>query len=136
MGEPGNEAADALAKEGARAGPTEPPPGTPKEMRLCKNIIKDETLARWSELWQTLRGHNQAKHWLPTLNKHKANQILLLRRSKASDLIALAIGFNKLRRHMKKLDPTLDLHCQLCRGGTEDTLHLLYACPMTTEVSL
>ena len=125
VGIAGNERADLLAKEG-RLKPMEIT--TLKPLASIKAKMHGKANLLWKNEWLNSKGRDQTKFWYkgPQPDKHK--EVIKLDKETLNIFTQFITGFNRLGRHMHKVNATIQRDCRLCGEPTEDSIHLATDC--------
>lgn len=133
VGTEGNEKADTLAKEGAEMEPS----ALFRDEKTAKNQIKRAMRKKWQEEWKRSPSCQQTKIWFKEGNSALSRGLLDLPRGLLGRLIGIITDFNKLRRHLSKLEPGTPTSCRLCATGEkEDMQHLVFKCQATQRAAM
>ena len=119
----GNEIADGLARQGAMdqdAALVQ----VPLPAGCLKKRIHEYMYNEWQQEWDNLEGtkfrHRNSKFWLKNIDPvHIAKDMLQLRRSNASLVIACISGHSTIKEHLKRskqLKEDIGMGCRLCSG--------------------
>ena len=133
----GNERADSLAKEGAKANPTGPEPF------LClswNNVIsellnkaKKETLTKIAQLKIKEETKTPIESYI---QRYGLNRIANKKKNTLILITHMCSGQNWLKNNLSKRDPTTDATCEQCGTGNETAQHFISTCPAYTTVRL
>lgn len=131
-GNQGNEEADAQAKRGGGATPTEENSVFVREPRqLLKRRIQEEGDGKWRERWENSTVARRTKLFFPsTQNK----DTLKLARKDLSNVIQFCTGFSNLRNHTSKITKGQIVNfCRICGDTNEKETpeHLTWFCERT-----
>ena len=134
---PGNEAADAAAKEAAR-GESSPRDRLPKELRKplplsttrARGAFKTELDRRAADRWRASeRGRRLAEIGTSLPSKTYGQLIAGLSRRHANLLLQLRTNHVPLQAYLARIGKTLTATCPTCREAPETVAHYLFACP-------
>ncbi len=129
VGHPGNEKADALAKQGS----TDRSLLSADLPAVSQNAIKANLHTRfeeaWTKAWQSRTDCRQTKQWFPTVNKSLSHSVLRAKRKEYSLLVQLITGHNFMRRHSELLNESVSSKCRLCLEEDETSFHIIAECP-------
>ena len=111
-GNPGNERADTLAKQGALTKSIGPFPRLGLSHTCNKDSIKLAMINQWNEAWDKESGtYLHTRDWFPQYDTKKAAKIRQLDRITLGQLISATTGFNYLNKHQAKMDPHISPYC-------------------------
>lgn len=132
----GNEAADALAKEGALLPNYTPEPILPISKEHLKAKIQNYTTHLWYKHWQNLNQCRQTKIWFDGPQPNKTKQLLKLSKADFTQVIQWITGHNFLNRHNHILNPDLcpEPICRKCGLEPETSSHIIIDCPALMAV--
>ena len=128
-GHPGNEAADKLAKEGARSSFTGPEPSLPIPNCIIKEEIKAQMRKVISRKWRESNDCKHTKIFIPDVTNKISKIILSSKRQTCREYMALITGhcaLNKFEFQCNRADTPL---CHKCNEADETPFHLLCECP-------
>ena len=127
-GIPGNERADALAKQGASL----PQPDVPVAYSTCCQMIKANSKEEWMNNWSTGKtGRHMYGHMSKPLLKDPINN---LRRGDQSLIFQLRTQHVPLNCHLNRIGVKESAACPLCDHPSETVEHLLIDCRRLTEL--
>ncbi|MCG8431297.1 MAG: hypothetical protein MJA29_09010, partial [Candidatus Omnitrophica bacterium] len=124
----GNEAADRLAKEGAK----KEQPTKPCSMNTVRQVLRNDSKEEWLNRWATgFTGRVMHKH----MNRPKRNdKINTLKREQQSLIFQLRTGHSKLNYHLNRINPTIPANCRNCPHPCETVEHVLFECPKLQQI--
>ena len=126
VGNPGNEQADVLAKEGT----TLPNPlAIPLPQSSIKNALYVFFVALWQNEWTSCPEARQTKLYHPSHNKSTSNKLIQWSRLKLGRYIRAVTGHCNLLYHLHTIDPTISPICRFCLQHNEEFHHLATDCP-------
>ena len=128
VGHPGNEKADALAKQGTRL-PNIQRIALPKQ--ATKSAIKFAIDEIWKFLWASYNDGRQSKQFYPSIDRSKAKYSYNLSRQELGRLIRITTGHNNLFYHRSNVDKTKTTSplCRFCHEENETFYHFATNCP-------
>jgi len=131
VGIQGNEAADFMAKMGAKMSATGPGPLLPVPGSLTKAHLKKIQREQWGDYWYWLDQCRQTKLWFPNPDPVKSERILKIKsRPVLGQLIRWITGHNNLRRHRQIIDPWEPTNkCRFGCSEEESAWHIMADCP-------
>ena len=126
VGNPGNEEADRIAKEG-----TELDSITPVPTPACegKNIVERSMRALWQREWDSYPDARQSKLYHAKLDKSRAKKVLSWNKMKLGRYIRAVTGHNNLLYHLHNIDNNISPTYRFCLDGREEFHHLANDCP-------
>ena len=127
-GIPGNERADALAKQGASL----PQPDIPTDYATCRQMIKSNLKEDWMNSWATgMTGRRMYDHMTKPNEKDPINK---LRRGDQSIIFQLRTQHLPLNQHLNRIGVKQTAACPLCDYPTETVEHHLFFCRKLTDL--
>ena len=127
VGNPGNEKADLLAKQGAEMDDTSitdiPLPST------ADSVLMTSIRKRWDREWRTHKDCRQTKLFYPTQNAGKAKKVIQWNRLKVGRYVRAITGHNNLLYHLHTMYNFISPICRFCNDANEEFYHLAYFCP-------
>jgi hypothetical protein len=124
---PGNERADALARQGAALGGV--PPVVPYPLSFIRRFIDTHILDSWQQRWASMISCRQSRIWYPYPDYSLSRKILAYKRKQFSQIVRWTTGHAFLRRQNKLTDPTISSDvCRLCSQVPERADHILLDC--------
>ena len=127
-GHEGNERADELAKEGAKANARDQFLQVPRPLSDIKAKIKNAQYKDWRTEWQSYQGANHTKSFYDGPNVSKARFVYKLARLELGRFIRIITGHNNLRFFQTKIGLWGDSACRLCGQGPETITHFIRNC--------
>jgi len=128
-GIPGNEVADALAKDGAYKGMVGPEPFC----GIGKNAITEEvrlaTSQEWLSYWNNHVALRQAKTMLSGFTERKHRFCIQLNKGQLRAITNLLTGHGRLNKHLYRMGLKDSSLCRFCEEAEETSTHLLMNCP-------
>ncbi len=132
-GNVGNLIADKLAQEGMEEAKklSYTSPFMPICAERIKKTLKEVTIKRWQERWDTLTSCKISKLFKPEvgLNKH----ITTMGFEDLSELSQIITGHGLFKRHLRHWNEIGDVQCSLCQEDQESSWHLWEFCPRLQE---
>ena len=125
VGHPGNEKADALAKEGCVATNIRQ---VPPSMAAVKEEAEKEMLERWRDRWEGSTEYRQTKFWFKNRCRKKSDSLIRLSRPTLGGVIQAVSGFNNLNYHSSNKDDNVDPTCRTCGKEKEEFIHVATEC--------
>ena len=126
VGNPGNDKADELAKQGT----TLPMPlAIPTPKSSIKANLKFCINNKWQQEWRTYPDARQTKLYHDAPNKNISNILIQWPRLKLGRYIRAVTGHNNLLYHLHNMDPSISPICRFCLQANEEFYHLANDCP-------
>ncbi|CAH2244890.1 jg21342 [Pararge aegeria aegeria] len=132
-GNPGNEAADSLARQATTLKVVGPEPIVPIPFSEYKTWLHEQTQREHSQLWANAKDCKQTKIAFPNLNQHLTNKLLRLDRSKLRKVVGLITGHSSLNRHLSIIGVTDSPLCRAWLEENETPTHVMLECTGVTE---
>lgn len=128
-GVPGNEAADALARQGAEILPIAPEPILPLGPAVVRRKLTDQLYADFVAYWKAEPKLRLSKLFIPDPKKGKGLHTLDVGRNSARMVAALLTGHGPFRVHMNRIGHSTLLLCRQCGEAEETANHIVCDCP-------
>ena len=125
-GNPGNERADFLAKQGTEHDVIS---AVYMPSSHLKRVIRDAFYTRWQSCWDNEPGAEHTKQLISGPNKRCTKHLLKLPKHDVNLLIRLITNHTSFLSHKKTIDKTIDDKCRLCLQHAETFVHLVQDCP-------
>lgn len=124
----GNEAADLLARKGAKQKFINPLPFCGIPLASAKLAIKDWMYTQMQIYWDNTQGNRFAKKLLSNHSPQRSNQILGMNREKVRTLTGILTGHCNLKKHLHLIGISPDDLCRMCHEDEESMEHVLCHC--------
>lgn len=126
----GNEIADQLAKEGSEIRPCAASPIIPVPWASIRNAIDNRLREKFGAWWHSRRGLTHAKRCVPGLDRSFSKELIKLKRTGISAVVALLTGHGPFRLHLDKIGIRVEsVVCRFCEEEEESGWHILEECP-------
>ncbi|XP_060527243.1 uncharacterized protein LOC132702552 [Cylas formicarius] len=132
----GNEAADALAREGSSHRHIGPEPRLGIAPCVRRGALEAWARDRAAGGWRVAPGMRQARLMMDGPALPRTRELLRLTRRECRALTGAYTGHCRLRRHLCLLGIGDDPECRWCMKGEETSYHLLTECPALTWARL
>lgn len=125
----GNDAADALAREGSDSHVEGPEPIIPLPPAWLRSTLRQNTKVEHQKYWHNLGTCRQTKEALPTINPGLSRRLMQLKRPALRLLTGAITGHALLNKHLFTLGVTDSPLCRACMEDDETAAHVILACP-------
>jgi ribonuclease HI len=130
---PGNERADALARQGSSTTRS----GTPRAVKWSYSLLKHRT-SEWlrkqhQRCWTSREDCRQTKMFVQGPSKNRTSYLLSLKKSELRTLIGVVTGHCPLNNHMKTMRLANSPTCNRCLEEDETVEHFLCRCPAFSQ---
>ena len=122
---PGNEVADALAKQAATSAFVSPEPAIGINMTTVSTEIRRWANKEHQRVWDSTAGYRQSRLFLKGPDKKLARYALGLSRKHLRVLTGLFTGHVTLNRHLAVMKIRTDPICSVCGEEDETSVHFL-----------
>ena len=126
QGNPGNEHADQLAKEGGHIELINHV-GLPRAQ--IKMAIHNGIREKWDQWWLRYPHARQTKFFYPGQNKKFGKEVMGFTRFQLARYIRIVTGHNNLLYHRSNINPDIDQRCRFCEEQKETFIHFFTDCP-------
>ena len=124
---PGNELADAKAKEGAHS--DDIPVMNRAAKSEVRNAISNHYVKLWTKWWSKYKKCRQTKIWFPEPDINKSKKSIKYNRATFSTMVRWVTGHNFLKRHNAIVEPEPhDPNCRYCGLEPETSSHIITEC--------
>jgi hypothetical protein len=122
MGNDGNETADKFARQGSSYPLIGPECALGISAKVARGVIRDLTVRKHEEYWQSIHGQRQAKGFLKRHSGKRAGELLKLSRNQ----LRLLTGHNHFKEHLFTLGLVDSTGLDRCKQGFGMALCVLY----------
>lgn len=123
-----------MARDGGLTHPCAPEPIVPPTLKVLNSFINATTLEDFVERWQTGAGCRQARATIRPPCRTATKYYLRLSRERLRLLVGFLTGHCRLNKHLHTMGLVQSPLCRGCEMEDEDTVHVLYHCPVLAPI--